>query len=208
MSRTGHRVLAEFVISAVSGRDFPRDGIPEIVFAGRSNVGKSSLINRLAGQQSLARTSSTPGKTQTINFYRLNRAFYFVDLPGFGYAKAGKAASRQWKRAIEQYFRDRPVIAVVVQLVDARLAPTPLDLELAEWLDKLGIPRITVGTKADKLSGNGRSTQLRVISSALGGGPVILSSAVTGMGCSEIWNRVVDAARNSDVSPESPRVDH
>lgn len=199
--------MAEFVISAVSERDFPRDGLREIVFAGRSNVGKSSLINRLVGQKSLARTSSTPGKTQTINFYRLNRAFYFVDLPGFGYAKAGKATSRQWKRAVEQYFRDRKAIAVVVHLVDARLAPTPLDIELADWLDGLGIPRITVGTKADKLSGNGRSTQVRVISSALGGGPVIMSSAETGMGCSEIWNRTADAARSSEVSPGSPRVE-
>lgn len=205
MSKTGHRVLAEFVISAVAERDFPRDGSPEIVFAGRSNVGKSCLINRLAGQKSLARTSSTPGKTQTINFYRLNGAFYFVDLPGFGYAKTGKTASREWKRAIEQYFRDRPVIALVVHLVDARLAPTPLDLELADWLDQLGIPRITVGTKADKLSGNGRANQTRVISAALGA--VTLSSAVTGMGCTEIWHRVVEAAHSRKVSPESPRVE-
>ncbi len=207
MSRSGHRVLAEFVISAVAERDFPRDGLPEIVIAGRSNVGKSSLINELTGQRNLARISSTPGKTQTINFYRLNRAFYFVDLPGFGYAKAGKAVSRQWKRAVEEYFRDRPAIAAVIHLVDARLAPTPLDLELAAWLDQLGIPRITVGTKADKLSGNGRPAQMRVISAALGGGPVIMSSAVTGMGCSEIWTRAVEAARSRGSSPVSPRVD-
>ncbi len=204
MSKTGHRVLADFVISAVSERDFPRDGSPEIVFAGRSNVGKSSLINRLADQKSLARTSSTPGKTQTINFYRLNGSFYFVDLPGFGYAKAGKAASREWKRAVEQYFRSRAVIALVVHLVDARLAPTPLDLELAEWLQHLDIPRITVGTKADKLSGNGRVNQMRVISATLGGEPVIFSSALTGLGCTEIWHRVVEATHSRNVSPESP----
>ncbi len=198
-------VSAEFVVSAFSERDFPRDGLPEVVLAGRSNVGKSSLINRLTGQTGLARTSSTPGKTQSVNFYRLERSYFFVDLPGFGYAKAGKNASRQWRRLTDKYFRDRSAIVLVLQLVDARMPPTPLDIELADWLDHLGIPRLTVATKADKLSGNGRAAQLRVISAALGGGPAIMSSAVTGMGCDELWKRVVEAARRSPVPaiPES-----
>jgi GTP-binding protein len=203
MSRSGHRLQAEFVVSAFSESDFPREGIPEVVLAGRSNVGKSSLINRLTEQKNLARTSSTPGKTQSVNFYRLDRSFFIVDLPGFGYAKVAKAASRQWKRLTENYFRGRSVIALVLQLVDARLAPTPLDLELAQWLDHLDIPRTIVATKADKLSGNGRASQLRVISAALGGGPVIMSSAVTGMGCDEIWKRITDRLR-SDPTPISP----
>jgi GTP-binding protein len=188
-------IHAKFVVSAFSERDFPREGIPEVVLAGRSNVGKSSLINRLAGSKCLARTSCTPGKTQSINFYRFERSFFLVDLPGFGYAKAGEAASRKWERLIEQYFRDRPTIALVIQFVDARMSPTALDLELAEWLDYLDIPRIVVATKSDKLSGNEKVVQSRVISNAFGGGPVILSSAVTGTGCKEIWQRLTETVQ-------------
>ncbi len=186
---------AEFVVSAYSRRDFPREGIPEIVFAGRSNVGKSSLLNRLAGRKNLARISSTPGKTQSINFYRINRSVYFVDLPGYGYAKVAKSASRQWKELIESYFHDRPTTTLVLHLVDARIAPTVLDLELAEWLQHLNVPYVVIGTKADKLSGNEKAAQLRVISTAFGGNSVILFSAVTGIGCKEVWKRVEEAAQ-------------
>lgn len=184
---------ADFVISAVSERDFPQAGIPEVVFAGRSNVGKSSLINKLVGSVKLARTSSTPGKTQSINFYRIDNSFFFVDLPGYGYAKAGKAAIQQWKKLIEQYFRDRSAMALVVQLVDSRMPPTHLDLQLAEWLDTLNMPRLIVATKSDKLSNNQKVLQLRVISESLGKHPVVMSSAETGIGCKEIWKRVLEA---------------
>jgi len=190
-------ILAEFIVSAFAERDFPRGGIPEVVIAGRSNVGKSSLINRLAEKKGLARISATPGKTQSINFYRFERTFFLVDLPGFGYARAGKAESQKWKRLVEQYFRDRQTITLVIQLVDARIPPTGLDLELAEWLNHLNIPRLVVATKADKLSGNERVVQSRVISNTLGGQPVILSSAVTGAGCKEIWKRVTEAIQKS-----------
>lgn len=167
-----------------------------MVFAGRSNAGKSSLINRLAGAKKLARTSAMPGKTQCINFYRLDRSFYFVDLPGYGYTKIGKAASRQWQHLIERYFRDRPAIALVIQLVDARMPPTKLDLELAQWLNSLGIPRLTVATKADKLSKSQQIYQQHGISAAFGGGPIIFASSVSGAGCKEIWTRAIEAARN------------
>ena len=186
----------EFIACAVTERNFPREGIPEIVLAGRSNVGKSSLINQLAGKKGLARTSSTPGKTQSINFYRFGGAFHLVDLPGFGYAKAGMAASRSWSRLIEQYFRVRSTIRLVVHLVDARLGPTVLDLELEGWLNELKMPRLIVAAKADKLSGNEKAVQQRVISAAFHGEPVIMASAVTGIGCKELWNRVVEAARS------------
>jgi GTP-binding protein len=188
--------FAEFVASAVVERDFPAEELPEVVLAGRSNVGKSSLINRLARAKGLARTSSTPGKTQSINFYRFNRSFFFVDLPGYGYARTGKDASRQWRRLVEQYFRERPTIALVLQLVDARLAPTVLDNELADWMDHLQLPRLVVATKADKLSGNQAAVQQRVISGTFGTGQVIMSSAVTGAGCKEIWERVVETIQN------------
>jgi GTP-binding protein len=193
-------VQAEFVISAVSERDFPREGIPEVVFAGRSNVGKSSLINRLAGNAKLARISSTPGKTRTINYYRLNRAFFFVDLPGFGYAKAGKNAVREWKDLIERYFCKQSTIALVIQLVDSRMPPTKTDIQFTEWLDELQLPRILVATKSDKLSNNEKSLQSRLIYSTLGGRSCVMSSAKTGEGCREIWKQVQRAASKTDAS--------
>lgn len=186
-------IQSEFVISAVSERDFPRSGIPEVVFAGRSNVGKSSLINRLVGNVKLARTSSTPGKTQSINFYRINGSYFFVDLPGFGYAKTDKSTIRQWKILIERYFQNRSTIALAIQLIDSRMPPTNLDVQLSEWLDELEIPRLIVGTKSDKLSNNQKGSQLRVISNSLGLHSIVMSSAETGMGCKEIWKRVLEA---------------
>jgi len=187
-------IQADFVISAVSERDFPPEELPEIVFAGRSNVGKSSLINRLVGKRKLARTSSTPGRTQSINFYRIDDAFFFVDLPGFGYSKAGKSASVQWKKLIDRYFQVRRTIAITVQLVDSRMRPTAMDLQLAEWLDALETPRLVVAAKSDKLSNNQKVTQLRAISESLKNQNVIMSSAETGAGCREIWNRIMAAA--------------
>lgn len=187
-------IQAEFVTSAVSARDFPHGGIPEIVFAGRSNVGKSSMINRLAGKSKLARTSATPGKTQSINFYRINNTFYFVDLPGYGYAKAAKSAVQKWKNLIEQYFENRSAIALVVQLVDSRMPPTSLDFQLAEWLKERNIPRMIVATKSDKLSNNQKVASMRIFEKSFGAQSVIMSSAETGEGYKEIWKRVMLAA--------------
>jgi GTP-binding protein len=193
-------VQTEFVISAVSERDFPREGIPEVVFTGRSNVGKSSLINRLTGNRKLARTSSTPGKTQSINYYRLDRTFFFVDLPGFGYAKAGKLAVRKWKDLIERYFHKQSTIALVIQLVDSRMPPTETDIQLSEWLDKLMLPRMVVATKSDKLSNNQKSLQSRLISNSIGGRSIVMSSAKTGEGCREIWKQVQQVVLKPDAS--------
>lgn len=193
-------VQAEFIKSAVSERDFPREGIPEIVFTGRSNVGKSSLINRLAENQKLARTSSTPGKTQSINYYLLSRRFFFVDLPGFGYAKAGKSAIQKWKDLIERYFHKQSTIALVIQLVDSRIPPTGMDLQLSDWLDELQLPRLVVATKSDKLSNNRKSQQSRLISKFMGGRSIVMSSAKTGEGSREIWEQVQLAASEADAS--------
>jgi GTP-binding protein len=195
-------VQADFVISAVSERDFPKEGIPEVVFAGRSNVGKSSLINRLVGNARLARTSATPGKTQCINFYRVNKSFFFVDLPGFGYAKAAKSAVQQWKNLIERYFRNRLFIVLAIQLVDSRMPPTSLDLQLCEWLERLRIPRMLVATKSDKLSNNRKGAQLHVISNSFGRQSIVMSSAETGTGCKEIWKRVLQATAVAKSSSE------
>lgn len=195
----------EFLASAFSEREFPQVGPPEIVFAGRSNVGKSSLINKLVGVKGLARTSSAPGKTRSINFYRCYDEFFLVDLPGFGYAK-GKDGSREWKRLVERYFERHEDIALVIHLVDARMPPTALDTQFSEWVQDLQIPRLVVATKTDKLSGNQRATELRSISEAFAEVPVILSSAVTGIGCREIWNRVAEAAQINNHREKSPRV--
>jgi GTP-binding protein len=184
----------DFVISAVSEQDFPKDGIPEIVFAGRSNVGKSSLINTLTGKAGLARTSSTPGKTQTINFYRINRSCFFVDLPGFGYAKASKSVVQQWKDLIERYLVNRETIAMVVQLVDSRIPPTKQDLQLYDWLDGFRISHMLVGTKFDKLSASQKSAQIRLFSNSFKGQTVLMSSTKTGIGCKELMKKVLEAA--------------
>ncbi len=165
-----------------------------MVFAGRSNVGKSSLINSLVGTNKLARTSSTPGKTQAVNFYRIGGSFFFVDLPGFGYAKASKDAIRQWKDLVERYFSIRATIALVIQLIDSRIPPTKQDLQLFEWLESLKIPLMLVGTKSDKLSSSQRSMQMRIISNSFRGRTVVMSSAKTGVGCKEIFKRVLQAA--------------
>src|SRR5512139_2140478 len=131
--------------------------IPEVVFLGRSNVGKSTLINRLLGVRGLARTSSTPGRTQTVNFYRVNGSHYFVDLPGYGYARAPKAIREQWGPMVEGFLeRRRRAVAAAVVLVDARHAPSELDATMLRWLVDRDIPSVVVGVKADKLSGNAR----------------------------------------------------
>jgi GTP-binding protein len=195
-------IQTEFVTSAVSTSDFPREGIPEIVIAGRSNVGKSSIINRLAGKAKLARTSSTPGKTQSINFYRIDNAFYFVDLPGYGYAKASKSAVQQWKKLIEQYFEIRSTIVLVIQLVDSRMPPTNLDLRLSEWLAKLKMPRMIVATKSDKISNNQRNASIRALTSSFGVQSVVMSSAETGDGCKEIWKQILQATAVKESTRE------
>jgi len=189
------QIEVEFVASAFSHRDFPGPSIPEVVVAGRSNVGKSSLINRLVGVKGVARTSGTPGKTRSINFYRCNRTFYLVDLPGFGFAK-GKSASREWKGLIELYFQRGAAVALVIHLVDARMPPTDLDIRFAAWLQYLNLPRLVVATKADKISGNQRAVEKRAIEEVFPEVPVIFSSAFTGVGCREIWNRVVETTQN------------
>ncbi|HXH28531.1 MAG TPA: ribosome biogenesis GTP-binding protein YihA/YsxC, partial [Candidatus Polarisedimenticolia bacterium] len=145
--------MCRLQIAAVAAEQFPRDGFPEIAFMGRSNVGKSSLINRLLGVRSLARTSKTPGRTREIHFYRINERCYFVDLPGYGFARVPQPLRRQWKGLVESYLgQGRPGLAV--QLIDARHDPTELDVQLLEWLRASGIRPRVVLTKADKLAGH------------------------------------------------------
>jgi len=142
---------AEFLRGVARSGDLPDDGLPQIAFAGRSNVGKSSLINCLTGRRALARTSNTPGRTQEINFFLINGAFHFVDLPGFGFAKVPLRVREKWGRLIEAYLRRAEELRAVVFLLDARHGPQPNDLELLNWLLAVEVPFIPVLTKADKL---------------------------------------------------------
>ncbi|MGA9117867.1 MAG: ribosome biogenesis GTP-binding protein YihA/YsxC [Bacteroidota bacterium] len=142
---------AEFVIGAADLRQIPRDGMKEVAFLGRSNVGKSSLINRLCGRKSLARQSGDPGKTREMNYYLINKEFYFVDLPGYGYARVPAQVRSSWGKLIEQYLKSRESLSLVVQLVDARHEPSELDMMMVGWLDYYEIDFLVALTKADKL---------------------------------------------------------
>ncbi|ANM29214.1 hypothetical protein ABI59_05830 [Acidobacteria bacterium Mor1] len=173
-------------------QDEPQAAGRDVVFLGRSNVGKSSLINRLLRSGKLAKTSSTPGKTQTVNFYRINEAFYFIDLPGYGFAKVPKSVQAQWAPMIEGFLeRRRDRIAIALMLVDSRHKPTRLDRAMKQWLEHYDVPHLIVATKADKLSGNKRTAAARILADEFGpfpeDGAPILASSSTGLGIRQIW---------------------
>ncbi|NMD42752.1 MAG: YihA family ribosome biogenesis GTP-binding protein [Firmicutes bacterium] len=179
---------------AYKKNEMPRDGLPEIAFLGRSNVGKSSLINRLLGRKRLAYTSSTPGKTRALYFYRINDAFYFVDLPGYGYARAGKKEQRAWGALIEQYLTEREPLCGTVQVVDCRHRPSEDDLLMARWLRFHRLAAITVASKSDKLSRGALIRQLPQIRSFLELGEMeelLPFSARTGAGRERLWSALV-----------------
>ena len=142
---------AEFLLSASTTRQFPTETLPEIAFAGRSNVGKSTLINSLLNRKKLVKTSATPGKTQLINFFKVNDKFYFVDLPGYGYAKVPESVRRKWQNLVEAYLSERKTLRNVVLIVDSRHNPTIQDRQLLEWLKYFQRPSLIVASKIDKL---------------------------------------------------------
>ena len=158
---------AELEAVAVKASQYPADDTPEIAFAGRSNVGKSSLLNLLTNRKSLARVSGSPGKTRTINFYRVNKQFRIVDLPGYGYAKVSKSMSKDWGPMMEEYFQKRQGIKKVIQLVDIRHAPSAQDVQMYEYLRHYGFDGIVVATKADKVSRNEMQKCISVIRKTL-----------------------------------------
>jgi GTP-binding protein len=182
---------AEFVKSARASGDFVRDGRPEIAFVGRSNVGKSSLLNRLLGRKGLARVSSTPGRTRLVNYFLVNRRFWFVDLPGYGYAKAGKEDRKEWAALADSYFRDERTRPLVVMLVDGKVGATPLDVQAYEYLASLGVELAVVATKVDRLPRGKRAAMEKGIRAALGDGiNIIPVSAHSGEGIQELWSAV------------------
>ena len=142
---------AEFIRSATAPKDFPRDGLPQVAFAGRSNVGKSSVINRLLGRKNFARVGAAPGKTVHINYFLIDKTFYLVDLPGYGYAKVSKAERDRWGRLMEDYFADRELMTFGAMIVDARHKPTADDCTMAQWYRDAGCPFVVVANKLDKL---------------------------------------------------------
>jgi GTP-binding protein len=180
---------AEFVTSAVKPVQYPPAGLPEIAFAGRSNVGKSSLINSLLGRRNLVKTSSKPGRTQTINFFVINDSFYFVDLPGYGYAKVPMEVRKNWGPMVEQYLKTRQELCAAVVILDIRRKPNQGDHDLFAWLTHHSIPQIVVLTKADKLKRNKQAQQRTMIAGDLSKdlSSLILFSAATGLGKRELW---------------------
>lgn len=183
----------ELLISAVQPEQYPSGGRPEIALAGRSNVGKSSLINKLINRKSMARISQQPGKTQTLNFYALNQEIIFVDVPGYGYAKVSKKQREQWGTMIETYLSEREVLKVVILIVDVRHSPSKDDILMYDWLKYYEIPVIVVATKADKIKKSQHQRHLKTVSETLNledGDSLVLFSSHTGEGKEKVWNEV------------------
>ncbi len=192
---------AELVISAVSRNQYPGEGLPEIAFAGRSNVGKSSLINCLLNRKNLARTSSQPGKTRTINFYRINDSFFMVDLPGYGFAKVSKSERLKWGKIMDEYLNTRTTLEGILQLVDMRHRPTELDVMMYGWIKEAGFPGIVIASKADKVSRGKWNSHLRDIINTLGmeGEDIIIPfSAVKREGKEQLWDIIKHFVGNDE----------
>ncbi|HKR23137.1 MAG TPA: ribosome biogenesis GTP-binding protein YihA/YsxC [Pyrinomonadaceae bacterium] len=184
---------AEFLKSAFKEEDWPRDLQPEVAFLGRSNVGKSSLINSLLSVHRLARTSSTPGRTQSLNFFGINDRFKFVDFPGFGYARVPKNIKSTWGEMATDYLAKRRQLVLSIHLVDSRHEPTKQDLQLHEWLEQSSKPRLIVATKSDKLSNNELRKNLEHIARVLDNDSVMAYSAKSGRGRDELWRAIQSA---------------
>ncbi|MCX5917387.1 MAG: ribosome biogenesis GTP-binding protein YihA/YsxC [Deltaproteobacteria bacterium] len=187
---------AEFVKSATKPSEYPPGNLPEVAIAGKSNVGKSSLINTLVNRKNLAKTSSEPGRTQTLNFFRVNEKLSLVDLPGYGFAKAPLEARRAWKPMVETYLQTREAIRLVILILDSRRGMSPEDSTLLDWLEYHEIPALIVLTKADKLSQFERARQKKGLAAVplLEGRPLLFFSALTGEGKDEVWSLIQKSA--------------
>lgn len=181
---------AEIIISAVSPKQYPDTGLPEFALAGRSNVGKSSFINKLINRKAVARTSSKPGKTQTLNYYLINKMFYFVDVPGYGYAKVSKTERAKWGEMLETYFTTRTTLLHVLLMVDFRHPPTADDIQMKEFIDYYDIPYTVVATKCDKIKRGKWNQHASIIKKAMNlpsMDSLIIFSSETGEGKEKVW---------------------
>ncbi len=198
---------AQFVMGAMSMAQLPKDGKPEIAMVGRSNVGKSSLINTLLGRKNLARTSNQPGKTRQLNYYRINDLFYFVDLPGYGYAKVSKSEQEKWGKLIEGYLLNREELLMVIQLIDVRHPPAESDIHMYQWLAGKGFEPVIIGTKADKIARGQWQKHLSMIRKNMGvlaHHPVLLFSAESKYGCENVWSMITDRLSEAGFLEENP----
>ncbi len=183
----------EMVISAVKPEQYPIDDLPEFALAGRSNVGKSSFINKMIGRKALARTSSKPGKTQTLNFYKIEEQLFFVDVPGYGYAKVSKKDREAWGQMIERYITARNVLRAVILIVDLRHPPTKDDCIMYDFLKHYNIPAIVIATKADKIPKGKWDQHKKVVKETLNmyaGDPLIVFSSELGLGFDQAWAEI------------------
>src|SRR5216684_124108 len=202
------RVLARFMMSASDANQFPAPALPEVAFLGRSNVGKSSVINSLLGAK-IAKTSSTPGRTRAINFFEIRwpgkpePELIFTDLPGYGYAKISREISQEWPKFIEPYLRDRSNLALCVALVDAGVPPQQKDRQLLDFLSASGRDLLLVATKSDKLSGNQLRNALRKLGDEYPVARILPYSAKTSAGREELWKRIKEAGYRFSVA-EAP----
>ncbi len=202
---------AEFLTGAVSAKQYPPGKLPEFAFAGRSNVGKSSLIKSLLNRKKLVRTSSTPGKTQHINFFKINDRLMFTDLPGYGFAKVPASVQKKWKKMIEQYLLQRKSLTALIFIVDLRRDPTTLDMELKEWLEACDIRYILVATKADKLSTSERQKQTKKIKAAFftdDKKEFVIYSSKNNTGRKELWSCLLKLAEERESVFPNKRIDN
>jgi GTP-binding protein len=193
---------ATFVKSATRPGNYPPADFKEVAFAGRSNVGKSSLINVLVNRRGLVRTSSTPGRTQLLNFFDINGEFYLVDLPGYGFAKVPLAVKKQWGPMVRTYLEGRDNLQALLLLFDIRRVPQQEEIQLLDWLEELQIPTIPIITKVDKITRSRREKQIQPILEATGlpRDAFTLFSALSREGCDEVWQRI-EAALDDEASP-------
>lgn len=188
-----NRHNVELTISAGRKDQLIRDGLPQIALSGRSNVGKSSALNKLLGRKHLARVSAQPGKTVTVNYFCLDKACYLVDLPGYGFARRSEAEKQVWSRLTDAYFRGNGQLALVLQLIDLKTGPSRDDRTMLNFLEEAGIPFVTLATKADKLNATDRKKNLAALEEELGQVPVIPFSSQTGEGAETVW-RLIESA--------------
>jgi GTP-binding protein len=199
------RVMARFMAAATDAAHFPAPSLPEVAFLGRSNVGKSSVINTLTGDK-IARTSSTPGRTRSINFFEVRwpgkpqPEVIFADLPGYGYAKLSREISEEWPKFIEPYLNDRSTLALCVALVDVNVPPQASDRQLLDFLNASGRDFLLIATKSDRLSNNQLRNALKIFTDAYPAAPVIPFSAKTGAGRDEVWKKIRQSAANFPAS--------